>query len=128
VDDFYRKRIESQLARLRQAEQKQTRAVEIDRGILSRAASRASVADISISGLAEAIADALNAQRREILEHTHRLFKLAQAKALVGHDDERSRAIDRNLHRRVTMLESELRQSAQEGHRAMTIPARVSAV
>jgi hypothetical protein len=61
----YRKQVETALARQKQAvELKQTRAVEINHGILSRAASQASIADVSISGLAEAIADALNAQNK----------------------------------------------------------------
>jgi hypothetical protein len=112
VDDFRKKEIESQLARLKQAEQKQMRAVEVNRNILARAA-RTTVGDLQIGDLAEAIHDAVQSQKREILEHVHRLFR--HVKSSAEHDNERSRAFDRKLHRRLFELESDVRQLRRKG-------------
>jgi hypothetical protein len=105
VDDFRKKEIESQLAK--QAEQKEMRAVEVNRNFLARAA-RTTVGDLRVGDLAEAIHDALQSQKQEILKHVHRLFK--HVKASTEHDNERSRAFDRKLHRRLFELESEVRR------------------
>jgi hypothetical protein len=115
VDEFYRKRIERQLATLKQATQPRTLPVELNRSILTRAAAQTSVADISVTALAEVIADALNTQKREILEHVQRLFALAKTKASAGADDERHRLYDHALHKRLTLLESEVRQLRKKG-------------
>ena len=111
MDDFRKKEIESQLARLK-AEQKEMRAVEVNPNILARAA-RTTVGDLRVGDLAEAIHDALQSQRHEILKHVHRLF--SQVKASAEYDNERRRAFDKKLHRRLIELESDVRQLRRKG-------------
>jgi len=93
MDDFRKKEIESQLARLK-AEQKEMRAVEVNPNILARAA-RTTVGDLRVGDLAEAIHDALQSQKHEILKHVHRLF--SQVKASAEYDNERRRAFDKKI-------------------------------
>ena len=112
MDYFCKKEIESQLARLKQAEQKEMRAVDVNPNILARAA-RTTVGDLRVGDLAEAIHDALQSQKHEILKHVHRLF--SQVKASAEYDNERRRAFDKKLHRRLIELESDVRQLRRKG-------------
>jgi hypothetical protein len=75
-----------------------------DREALRRA-QRTSVADLSLADLAAATGDAIKSQRREILEHVHRMLTLVEVRLRDPH--ERTR-LDR-IARRVTQIESELR-------------------
>jgi hypothetical protein len=83
-----------------------THPVEIDRRVLDRVAARTSVADLTIDGIAEAIADVMKAQRREILDHVNRVLQLVKLSA--SNRPERTR-VD-NIHRRLIHVESELRR------------------
>ncbi len=79
---------------------------QIESSVLNRIAGQN--VSISINDIAAVIGDALKTQRREIIEHVGRMFKLAELKSSAGHDPDDTRM--RNLHRRVTQLESEMRR------------------
>jgi len=72
-----------------------------DREALRRA-QRTSVADLSLADLAAATGDAIKSQRREILEHVHRMLTLVEVRLRDPH--ERTR-LDR-IARRFTQIES----------------------
>jgi hypothetical protein len=68
--------------------------------------------DLEVVG--DAVASLLKDQKKQILEHVGRMIKLSEAKAKTGGNDE---ILLRNLHRRVTAIESELRRRSREGER-----------
>jgi hypothetical protein len=68
-----------------------------------RAAARMPASTLTIADIAEAVADIVKTERREILQHVGRMLKLIEIKQ--PSEDVRAR----NLHRRVTQIESELR-------------------
>jgi hypothetical protein len=92
-------------AKVREACERQRRAAE-DNRTKAHAARTTPASVLSIADVAEAVSEQLREQRRELLEHMTRLFKLAELKKSGDGEDVRVR----NLHRRVTMLESELRR------------------
>jgi hypothetical protein len=100
----YRSRLQGELARKTRASAGM-RQVELDEHALA-AAARTSASFLSISDVAEAIADELKNQRREILKHVNRMFQHAAMKSSTAHDDLRVR----NLHKRLVQLESEMRR------------------
>jgi 3-deoxy-D-arabino-heptulosonate 7-phosphate (DAHP) synthase class II len=51
------------------------------------AAARTSASVLSISDIAETMADALKNQQREILKHVNRMFQHAAMKSSTAHDD-----------------------------------------
>jgi hypothetical protein len=57
-----------------------------------------------------AVTDLLKAQRKEILEHVERRFRLLEVKA--GSHSEETRAV--NLHRRLTAAESAIRRLTRD--------------
>jgi len=68
------------------------------------AAARMPASILSVTDIADTIGDVLATRDREILGHVGRMFKLIELRQQP--DDQRSR----NLHARITALESELRQ------------------
>lgn len=84
-----------------------------DEKLLLARAARTTVGDLRVGDLAEAIHDALQSQKHEILKHVHRLF--SQVKASAEYDNERRRAFDKKLHRRLIELESDVRQLRRKG-------------
>jgi hypothetical protein len=66
--------------------------------------------DLEIAGAA--MADLLRDQKKQILEHVGRMIKLSEAKAKNSGNDA---VMLRNLHRRITQIESELRRRSREG-------------
>ena len=98
----YRSRFEDELARKTRASSG-LRQVEIDEHTLA-AAARTSSSHLSITDLAEAIADALKNERRGILLHVNRMIQHAAMKSSTAHDDLRVR----NLHKRLFQVEAEL--------------------
>ena len=83
--------------------------LDIDRRVLDRVVSRTSVADLTIDGLAEVIAGALQAQRQELVAHIGRVFKTLTLMNQHSSDpNARTRA--KNFHRRITILESAVQQ------------------
>jgi hypothetical protein len=89
------------------------RSVGIDRELIDRAVSRAQVADLSIDGLAEVIHDQLRIQRREILEHIDRIYKVLTLKLESKNPRDETRA--KNFHQRLCELESDVRQLQKQG-------------
>jgi hypothetical protein len=79
--------------------------VEIDHRALDRTSSRLRASDLSIDGLAAVLADALDTQRREFLDHVGRLHRLAESKICDRQEKDRVSRI----HRRLVVVESELR-------------------
>jgi hypothetical protein len=100
----YRSRLQGELARKTRASAGM-RQVELDEHALA-AAARTSASFLSISDVAEAIADDLKNQRREILEHVNRMIQHAAMKSSTAHYDLRVR----NLHKRLVQVEAELRR------------------
>jgi hypothetical protein len=100
----YRSRLQDELARKTRASAGM-RQVELDEHALA-AAARTSASFLSISDVAEAIADELKNQRREILKHVNRMFQHAAMKSSTAHYDLRLR----NLHKRLVQVESEMRR------------------
>ena len=58
-------------------------------------------------------ADVVRDQRQDLVQHMTRLFKVVEMKVSAEHDREDIRA--RNLHKRLTQVESELRQLRRKG-------------
>jgi hypothetical protein len=75
----------------------------LENSLLDRAGRRS--AGLTIDDVAIAVGDALRSQRRDILGHVSRLFKLAELRPSARQDGTRFR----NLHARLTAVESELR-------------------
>jgi hypothetical protein len=82
------------------------RSVGIDPRLIERAASKAKVSDLEIADLARIINDQIRESRREVLAHVARVVALLEVK--FGERPENERA--RNFHRRISALESALRQ------------------
>ena len=100
----YRSRLQHELARKTRASSG-LRQVEIDEHTLA-AASRTSASALSISDLAQTIADEFKIRQREILKHVDRMIKHAEMQSSKPHDDLRVR----NLHKRLFQVEAELRR------------------
>ena len=100
----YRSRFQDELARKTRASSG-LRQVQIDEHMLA-AAARTSASALSISDLAQTIADEFNIRQREILKHVNRMIQHAAMKSSTAHDDLRLR----NLHKRLFQLESEMRR------------------
>ena len=100
----YRSQLQAELARKTRVSAG-LRQVELDEHLLA-AASRTSASALSISDLAQTIADEFNIRQREILKHVDRMIKHAAMKSSNPHDDLRVR----NLNKRVVQLESEMRR------------------
>ena len=81
----------------------------IESSVLERMARR--TVNLSVDDIAVVVGDALKTQRREILKHVNRLFQLAEIRSSAQKDDVRFR----NLHRRLTQIESELRLLHRKG-------------
>ena len=92
----YRERVQRALARQR-AEASYNKS-------LDQTAARVPASTLTISDIAEAVADVMKDQRRDLVEHMHRLMKLIELQK--PKEDLR----DQNLHRRLAILESAVRR------------------
>jgi hypothetical protein len=80
--------------------------------LFERTAGRTPASALTVGDIAEAVADIMKSERREILEHVGRLFKLLNTK------ESPAEAIrDRNFHQRLCALESDVRRLAKRGSR-----------
>lgn len=68
---------------------------------------------LSINDVADVVGDALKDQRRRIIQHVVRMFRLQELKAGPAQGEERFR----NLHRRLAQVESEIRSLKKGGSR-----------
>ena len=84
--------------------------IELNERAIDRAAARMSAADLSLNDLAEVVPDAIKSSERRILEHVRRMFKLIDVKS----GDQHEKARISNIHRRLTQVESELRNGQQK--------------
>jgi hypothetical protein len=87
------------------------RAADDDRKAIDRAAARMPLSALTVDDLAQVISGVLRDQRRDLVGHMHRLFQLSK----ISSHDEDTRG--RNLHRRLTQVESELRLLKKGGSR-----------
>jgi len=72
-----------------------------------------STTSLTVDDIAAVIGDALKDQRKSMLAHVGRLFCLQEMKAASSQSDERLK----NLHRRLTQVESEIRSLKKGGSR-----------
>lgn len=68
---------------------------------------------LSIDDIAAVVGDALKGQRKDILSHVGRMFRLQEVKATPAQGDARLK----NLHQRLVQVESELRSLKKGGSR-----------
>jgi hypothetical protein len=60
---------------------------------------------LSINDIADVVGDALKSQRKDILSHVGRMFRLQEVQAAAAQGEERFKS----LHRRLVQVESEIR-------------------
>jgi hypothetical protein len=72
-----------------------------------------STTGLTVDDIAAVIGDALKDQRKNILAHVGRLFRLQELNAASSQSDERFK----NLHRRLAQVESEIRSLKKGGSR-----------
>jgi hypothetical protein len=72
-------------------------------------------AGLTVDDIVAAVGDALKTQRKDILSHVGRMFRLQEVKAAPAQSqwDERFK----NLHRRLVVIESEIRSLKKGGSR-----------
>jgi hypothetical protein len=75
--------------------------------------SNRSASSLTLNDLAEVVAAVIEDEKRDLVAHMNRLFKLATIKSAAGDRDEGVRAT--NLHRRLCAVESAIRALQQKG-------------
>jgi hypothetical protein len=66
---------------------------------------------LSLNDIADVVGDALKSQRKDILSHVGRMFRLQEVQAAPAHGEERFKS----LHRRLVQVESEIRSLKKGG-------------
>jgi hypothetical protein len=97
----YSRQIQRALARQRAAEDSRSKAFD-------HVAARMPAGALTIGDIADVVGGLLLDQRRELLEHFYRMVKLLELRK--HSKDAKEDLRSRNLHRRICVLESELRQ------------------